>query len=328
MAVFTSTGFRNVTVPEFASAVESLQPDIIVPMADLPHTSTTPSSKKLIRMTERTEIWLDEFFARLPPSERLDPLGISVFAPVLPVEYPIQWDYLRHLSEDIRDNIAGLAIYDVNLIPDLVNYPPLASLPKLSMDSPKSPHEVLRQVSLGVDICTLPFVNTASDAGVALTFTFPSPSVDKPRPLGINMWSTEHSTAVLPLSEECQCYACSKHHRAYIQHLLNAKEMLGWNLLQLHNHHVVAEFFGGIQQTLGRGVEAFENARQQFLAAYEPTLPEGTGERPRARGYHFKSEAGQDKINQPNWKDFDLAKPKDAAEETLEGANGITKSGA
>lgn len=279
-------------------------------------------------MVERTEVWLDEFFGKLASSKTADALGSSVFAPVLPVEYPIQWDYLRHLSEDVLDRLSGLVVYDANLLPELVNYPPLAPLPKLSMDPPKTPHEVLRQVSLGVDICTLNFANSTSDAGIAMTFSFPPPSasasVDGIQPLGINMWSPEHKTAVVPLLEGCQCYTCTKHHRAYLHHLLNAKEMLGWNLLQIHNYHVVDEFFAGIREALGKGLAVFEEGVQTFTASYEPLLPEGTGERPRARGYHFKSEASSDKINKPAW--IDLEKGTGVAQITSLAESGTPSS--
>lgn len=311
------------TVPEFTSYVQSLQPDIVLPMADLPHTSATPSSKKLVRMTERTEVWLDEFLGKLASSKSTDSLDSSVFAPVLPVEYPIQWDYLRHLSEDVFEKLGGLAVYDANLLPELVNYPPLTPLPKLCMDPPKTPQEVLRQISLGIDICTLSFTNSTSDAGVAMTFSFPPSKVDEVRPLGINMWSPEHNTAVVPLVEGCQCYACSKHHRAYFHHLLNAKEMLGWNLLQIHNHHVVDEFFAGIREALAKGQAVFEEEARRFTASYEPVFPEGTGERPRARGYHFKSEASADRINKPSWKDLE----KGASAEITSLAESSTPSG-
>lgn len=234
--------------------------------------------------------------------ERLDELGISVFAPVLPVELPIQWDYLRHLAEDVTETLSGLAVYDVDVLPELDRYTSLGPLPKLSFDLPKSPHDLLRQVSLGVDICVVPFVNSSSDAGVALTFTFPpAPENGAPQPLGINAWSDEHSTAVVPLKDGCECYTCTHHHRAYVRHLLTAKEMLGWNLLQIHNHHVVDKFFEGMRAELAKGPDNLEESRKRFMAAYEPALPEGTGERPRARGYHFKSEAGQNKINKSAW---------------------------
>ncbi|GAB0133383.1 hypothetical protein EsDP_00001794 [Epichloe bromicola] len=301
VSLFTSTGFASVSVAQYGAAVKNLQPDVVVPLADTLHTSTTPASKKLIKMVGRTEEWVDEFLRQFESREHLHELGIAVFAPVLPVELPIQWDYLRHLADDITASLSGLAIYDVNLLPQLTTYKPLGPLPKLSLDQPESPHDVLRQISLGVDICALPFVNSTSDAGIALTFTFPPPETEAPQPLGINMWSEEHSVAVVPLEEGCECYACTHHHRAYLKHLLNAKEMLGWILLQIHNHHVIDEFFKGVRTELSKGVDSFEESRKRFLAAYEPRLPAGTGERPRARGYHFKSEAGQDKINKPAW---------------------------
>ncbi|KOS19765.1 Queuine tRNA-ribosyltransferase-like protein [Escovopsis weberi] len=313
MSIFTSTGFRNVTVSEYASAVASLQPDIVVPMADLPHTSKTPVSKKLIRMVEHTELWLDEFLGTLSRRSRKERSAgsafIAVFAPVLPVERPIQWDYLRHLSEDVAEDVSGLAVYDANLLPELAHYAPMIPLPKLSMDAPGSPHDVLRQIALGIDICVLPFVNNASDAGVAFTFSFPvresGGGGGGVEPLGINMWDAGLSTAVVPLAQDCRCYACERHHRAYVRHLLNAKEMLGWSLLQIHNHHVVDEFFGGIRGSLAAGSEQFERDRARFSASYEPELPEGTGARPRARGYHFKSEAASERINKPSWTDLD-----------------------
>ncbi|KYK56786.1 tRNA-guanine transglycosylase family protein [Drechmeria coniospora] len=304
VSLFTSTGFATVTVPQYASAVEALRPDVVVPLADGLHTSPTPASKKLRKMVERTEDWLDEFLRHFQGRDRLDQLGVSLFAAVLPVEHPIQWDYLRHLAEDVTDSLSGLAVYDASLLPELTCYPSLTPLPKLSMHPPETPHDVLRQVSLGVDLCVVPFVNSVSDSGVALGFSFPPSATESPRPLGVDMWSPELSTSLSPLSDGCQCYACRHHHRAYVHHLLNAKEMLGWNLLQMHNHHVVDEFFCGVRRMLAKGLPEFEDARKRFLAAYEPELPEGTGERPRARGYHFKSEAGQGKANKAGWTDL------------------------
>ncbi|KND93828.1 Queuine tRNA-ribosyltransferase-like protein [Tolypocladium ophioglossoides CBS 100239] len=303
--LFTSMGFASVTIPQYAAAIENLRPDIAIPLADALHTSTTPASKKLMKMVERTEEWLDEFLQHFRSRAQLDELGVSLFAPVLPVEHPIQWDYLRHLAEDVTDALSGLAIYNVSILPELTSYRPLAALPKLSLDPPSTPHEVLWQLSLGVDLCAIPFVNNVSDSGIALTFTFPPSTGGRPQSLGVDMWSPEHSTSLAPLSDGCQCYACTHHHRAYLHHLLHAKEMLGWNLLQIHNHQIMSEFFAGVRQTLGKGLSEFEEGRRQFLATYEPELPEGTGERPRARGYHFKTEAGQERINKPSWADLD-----------------------
>lgn len=265
-------------------------------------------------MVERTEEWIDAFLRDVHPEEA-GAGRTAVFAPVLPVELPVQWDYLRHLSEDILESLSGLAVYDTNMLPELTTYPSLQPLPKLSMDVAKSPRELLRQISLGMDLCTVPFINSISDAGIALSFSFPAPDAQDILPLGINMWDKEHQISLRPLVDGCTCYACTQHHQAFLHHLLNAKEMLGWNLLQAHNHHVLSRFFEGIRATLSKGTEAFDEACRKFERVYESELPEGTGQRPRARGHNFKSEADSKPINEPAWSNLSGeeadAKPKD-----------------
>lgn len=305
VTLFTSTGFRSLSVPEFVEAAALLRPDIVVPLADLLHISATPPSKKLVRMVERTEEWLDQFLTASEPTDG-GARHSAVFAPVLAVEHPLQWAYLQHLAEDVRESLSGLAIYDTRLLADIVpNYEPLRALPRLSLDPPKTPQQVLKQIALGIDVCVLPFINAVSDSGVAFTFTFPPPAAsssdDAPRPLGVDMWSEAHAAAPQPLSADCQCYTCTAHHRAYVRHLLNAKEMLGWSLLQVHNHRTVGAFFEGVRAALRDGT--FAAPAERFAAVYAVDFPEGTGERPRARGYHFKSEHGQEKINKTTWVD-------------------------
>ena len=304
--VFTSTGFHNLTVGEFTSAVKSLQPDVVVALANLPPKVASSQSSKVIRMVERTEVWLDEFLDQLHSDQQAGRPVSAVFAPVLSVEHGLQWDYLRHLAEDVSHQLSGLAVYDVNVVPDLVTYKPLTGLPRLSLHPPQSPADVLRYISLGIDICALPFINSVSDSGVALTFTFSPSEAAGIQPLGTNIWSPEHKASTAPIMESCSCYTCSTHHRAYLHHLLNAKEMLGWNLLQIHNHQVMSDFFSGVRDALRQGVDKFEACSNTFLTLYDSCLPKGTAERPRARGYHFKSELGQEKINRPNWSELNV----------------------
>lgn len=306
ISIFTSTGFNSISVPKFADAIAHLQPDIAVGPADLLHSSQAPASKRQLRMADRTEEWMDEFLECLGTDGQVEGSEqIPVFAPILPIEHGIQWSYLRRLDEDILDKVSGLAVYSVNLLPELAKYN-FAGLPRLSLEPPSTPHAVLRQVSLGVDICLAPFVNISSDAGVALSFTFPPPDTDRPLPIGIDMWSLEDRSSLAPLVEGCECYTCQKHHKAFIQHLLNAKEMLGWNLLQIHNHHVISQFFEGIRSVLAAGGPlALDEAALKFAASYEAELPTGTGERPRARGYHFGSTTDRVKINKPAWQDLE-----------------------
>ncbi|TPX08725.1 uncharacterized protein E0L32_009787 [Thyridium curvatum] len=302
LSVFTSTGFRNLTVGEYASAIDALRPDVAIAMADLTYGNkkTTPLSKRAIRMAERSDDWIHSLANALGQT----PSGTALFAPTLPLPYSTQWEYLETLSE-MTDRIRGLAVYDVDIIPDLKDYPPLLPLPRLSLDAPVSPHHILRQVALGADILALPLLNTVSDSGVALTFTFPPPppssSSTSPMPLGIDLSHESHQTALAPLMQGCTCYACAAHHRAYVNHLLSAREMLAWTLLQIHNHHVLNAFFAGVRASLRSGEEQFEADREAFMRAYEPEVPAGSGSRPRARGYHLKSAGGDDRLNKSSW---------------------------
>lgn len=43
-----------------------------------------------------------------------------------------------------------------------------------------------------------------------------------------------------PIEDDCDCYTCKNFTRAYIRHLINADEMLGAELLSIHNlHHLI-----------------------------------------------------------------------------------------
>ena len=51
----------------------------------------------------------------------------------------------------------------------------------------------------------------------------------------INLFNKQYEKDARPIEEGCQCPACRRYSRAYIRHLLKAKEMLGMRLCVLHN---------------------------------------------------------------------------------------------
>ena len=51
----------------------------------------------------------------------------------------------------------------------------------------------------------------------------------------LNLWNEKYKLDERPIGEDCQCPACQNYSRAYIRHLLKAKEMLGMRLCVLHN---------------------------------------------------------------------------------------------
>ncbi len=324
ISICTSSGFQNLAVADYIAAVAALKPDIAIPLADLNYASLAPLSKRAVRMAERTESWIVQLFAALSPAA-LRRERIAVFAPTLPVPYAIQWEYLNRLA-DLAEGVAGLAVYDVDILPELADYPVLQPLPRLSLDHVASPHHILRHVSLGADILLLPFINAASDSGVGFVFEFPPPppaaSSGLLLPLGLDLASPENLASLAPLVEGCECYTCTRHHRAYLHHLLNAGEMLAWTLLQIHNHHVMNEFFSGIRASLAAEPPSFEEDCRRFALLYESELPAGQGERPRARGYHFKSAAYAEKINPAGWEKLDPMHAPGSGPETPNGAEG------
>ncbi|TVY15766.1 Queuine tRNA-ribosyltransferase accessory subunit 2 [Lachnellula arida] len=302
ISVFTSTGFQVLSNKSYISYIAKLHPDIAIPLADVPHGSN-PGTKRVPKMGDRTQEWVTELLNSKNDEQ-------AVFAPILPIDSLSQYEYLNQLADELTDGISGLAFYDSNLLPDMPATTSLSRLPRLSLDEPSSPRQILRQVSLGMDIFTIPFIGFATEAGIALTFRFPRPVLDEPAvldgvvgsvlPLGINMSSKSHTASLKPLSTACTCYTCTTHHRAFVQHLLSADEMLSWTLLQIHNSHVVSEFFTSIRECVRRGT--FEADCDEFARAYESELPEKSGQGPRVRGYHFKSEGpGESKKNKAAW---------------------------
>ncbi|KAI7178539.1 tRNA-guanine transglycosylase [Hortaea werneckii] len=275
--------------------------------------------------------WMTEHVALRRVTEKEATAGLEgkqarFFAPLLPVSCAYQRFYVETLTDELKGSVDGLAIYDTITLEDMPAQ--LAPLPRLAFTTPATPHDVLQQVALGFDLLTIPFITAATDAGIALDFSFPAPAhLDantapqasqsvSPKPLGTDMWSTSHSTSLTPLAENCTCYACTNHHSAYIQHLLVAKEMLGWVLLQIHNHHILDRFFDGIRNSISTGT--FEQERERFARVYDKNLPEKTGQGPRVRGYQFKSEGpGEPKKNTPNFKPYEDEKTLNDGKEVL-----------
>ncbi|KAK4502041.1 hypothetical protein PRZ48_007852 [Zasmidium cellare] len=294
VSICTAVGFRQMKVDDYAEEAEELKPDILVGLGDVPY-GRVLGNKRVERATDRMIQWMQEHVALR--DERKDGHQAKLFAPLLPVECVKQQFYADCLAEELAKDISGLALYDLSTLEDIPES--LAHLPRLGFTEPKTPHEVLQQVALGLDILTVPFIGAATDAGIALDFTFPSRQIlngSGPQPLGVDMWSAEHAVDLSPLSKDCQCYACSNHHRAYLQHLLSAKEMLGWVILQIHNHHTMDLFFAGIRQSIARN--SLDEDVHAFSKAYESQLPEKTGQGPRVRGYQYKAEGpGESKKN-------------------------------
>lgn len=278
ISVLTAVGFGMLESEYYAEAVQKLRPDIAIGIGDIVF-GQKPGVKRLEAMGDRTLAWTEELISELADNDERA-WKTALFAPILPIDLGQQNHYLDALADEFRGNISGLAVYDVSSIEAIPEE--LYHLPRLSLMELSSPQRLLDEICLGIDIFTVPFVGAATDAGIALDFSFPVEQGDSSRgllPLGIDMWSNVYATDLAPLRLDCSCYACRNHHRAYLQHLLGAKEMLGWVLLQLHNHHIIDEFFAGVRRSIANG--SFDNERVRFGQSYEEALPTKTGQGPR-----------------------------------------------
>ncbi|MGN0272582.1 MAG: tRNA guanosine(34) transglycosylase Tgt [Lachnospiraceae bacterium] len=68
----------------------------------------------------------------------------------------------------------------------------------------------------------------------------------------INLFNQKYEKDPRPIEEGCQCPACRRYSRAYIRHLLKAKEMLGMRLCVLHNLY----FYNTMMEEIREAIEA------------------------------------------------------------------------
>ncbi len=79
----------------------------------------------------------------------------------------------------------------------------------------------------------------------------------------INLFNAKYELDETPIEEGCNCPACRRYSRAYIRHLLKAKEMLGMRLCVLHNLYFYNTMMEEVRNALDEG--RFAAYKQQKL---------------------------------------------------------------
>ena len=77
----------------------------------------------------------------------------------------------------------------------------------------------------------------------------------------LNLFNAKYELDPRPIEEGCQCPACRSYSRAYIRHLLKAKEMLGMRLCVLHNLY----FYNKMMEEIRQAIE--EHRYSEYKAA-------------------------------------------------------------
>ena len=83
----------------------------------------------------------------------------------------------------------------------------------------------------------------------------------------LNLFNAKYELDARPIEEGCQCPACRSYSRAYIRHLLKAKEMLGMRLCVLHNLYFYNNMMEEIRNALDEG--RFASYKKQKLEGME-----------------------------------------------------------
>ena len=268
ITVRASTGFQTLDEKQFEEVAHKIQPDIVVGLADLPLMPTV-GRRRQEKMRARTERWAISYLKSC--SAKHDGARPFFFAPVLPIKVEEQMTYLKSIANEGKGITAGVAVYELESLTQLPQH--CSELCRLSLYNARSPHDILELISQGADLVTAPFVEEATGAGIGLIFAWRVAEVEQQsmrHNLGLDMMNPAFATDLAPIVKDCACHTCQVHTRAYIQHLLNAKEMLALTLLQLHNMFVVEEFFKAIRNSITAG--DFEEMRQIFHQTYQRTL--------------------------------------------------------
>ena len=86
----------------------------------------------------------------------------------------------------------------------------------------------------------------------------------------INLFNAKYELDDRPVEEGCGCPACQRYSRAYIRHLLKAKEMLGMRLCVLHNLYFYNTMMEEIRDALDEGRFAeYKKQKLEGMAASE-----------------------------------------------------------
>ena len=83
----------------------------------------------------------------------------------------------------------------------------------------------------------------------------------------LNLFNQKFERDMRPIEEGCQCPACRTYSRAYIRHLLKAKEMLGMRLCVLHNLYFYNTMMEEIRDAMDAG--NYQNYKAEKLYRME-----------------------------------------------------------
>ncbi len=200
---------------------------------------------------ERTTRWLQRCkteMARLNSLEDTINKEQLLFAINQGAIFPdIRIEHAKRISEMELDGYAvgGLAVGETH---EEMYYILEETIPYLPLEKPTylmgvgTPANILEGVERGVDFFDCVYPSRNGRHGHVYT------NQGK-----LNLFNAQYEMDERPIEEGCQCPACRRYSRAYIRHLLKAKEMLGMRLCVLHNLYFYNTMMEEIRDALDEG---------------------------------------------------------------------------
>ncbi|KAL3683304.1 hypothetical protein R1sor_001326 [Riccia sorocarpa] len=270
----TSAGRRVIGPTKYMEAVNALRPDIWASLPDEVPAWATPKRHRMA--SDRTLRWLDECLS-LNAVQDNKALGVVVGGSSVE-------ERKRSAQETARRDVSGFSLGGFGLGENHDEREELLKAVTENLPDEKvrhisglgMPEEVLEAVAAGIDLFDSTYPHTLTMKGFAMIFPLSmekkngyhlsnsgSPGV-YPDPSKLDMRSYIHRLDANPIMKGCQCYACRKHTRAYIHHLLNVHEMLAQTLLDIHNYHHYFGFFQAIRESIAQ--DSFQRFRDWFIS--------------------------------------------------------------
>jgi queuine tRNA-ribosyltransferase len=154
--------------------------------------------------------------------------------------------------------IGGLSVgeskEEMNTMIEVVNAVLPADKPRYLMGV-GSPEDLITGIQRGVDIfdCVLPTRLARHQSAMTRTGR-------------INLMNAANQHDKRPISETCGCYTCQNFTRAYLRHLIIAKEILASTLISIHNLFTLLELVRDARQAIFSNT--FDTFATDFLANY------------------------------------------------------------
>jgi queuine tRNA-ribosyltransferase len=116
---------------------------------------------------------------------------------------------------------------------------------KLPKNSPRylmgvgKPEDIIESIARGVDMmdCVLPTRNARNGA----LYSWDGK---------INIKNAQYKNDFRPIDQNCDCYTCKNHSRAYLNHLYRNKEITGLKLNTIHNIHFFLKLTSKARQAI------------------------------------------------------------------------------